>query len=150
MTTKRDLETVTNQFFELHWPKDLVWPKWNFDWKWIGAIPNYELAGVYALFADERLSYLGLGASRGGGIYVDRGVSRRLLAHVMRRAPDGADVGYVLRDRWQCSGVNLIATIGFPSNLSYLACALEDYLIGKLCPPENKMKRIAGTENQSK
>ncbi len=116
-------------------------PLWNFEWKWLGAIPNYDLGGVYALFSDEQLLYVGLGASRGGGNYVNRGISNRLLSHVIRRAPDNSDVGYEVRERWQGLGVTMIATIGFPVEFTYLSCALEDFLIGQLDPPENRMKR---------
>ncbi|MFX7427471.1 hypothetical protein ABTJ07_19030, partial [Acinetobacter baumannii] len=74
---------ATGDFFELHWGLDFGFPEWDFSWNFVGPVPNYLLGGLYALFSDEKLLYVGLGASRGGGIYQDRGISRRLLAHVL-------------------------------------------------------------------
>lgn len=39
--------------------------------------PNYLKAGIYAFVKDEEIIYVGVGASKGGGIYPDRGLSRR-------------------------------------------------------------------------
>ena len=94
--------------------------------------PNFQLGGLYALFSGDKLLYIGLGASKGGGIYKDRGISRRLLAHVLEIAPKNSPLSYVPQDRWKDLQVDLVATIGFPEDRNYLACALEDYLIGKL------------------
>lgn len=140
--TMVDLEAATEQFFGLHWGIDATYPCWNFSWKWRCAVPNYHLGGLYALFAGNCLIYVGLAASRGSGNYQGRGISRRLMAHVLKTAPDNRDsVNYTLREHWRTCGVDLVATIGFPAEYDYLAPALEDFLIGKLNPPENTMKR---------
>jgi hypothetical protein len=141
VTTKDELVQATDKFFELHWPAGVPRPSWDFSWNWKGAVSNYQLGGVYALFNSEALVYVGLGASRGGGIYENRGISRRLNAHVTSVAPVGSSTDYVAKDRWLAAGVNLIATIGFPLEFTYLSCALEDYLLSKLNPPENRLKR---------
>lgn len=141
MPTKLDLVISTEQFFKRHWGMELMHPQWDFAWDWSGPVPNYLLGGAYSLFSGDKLLYIGLGASRGGGIYQDRGISRRLMAHVLKSAPKNSNVGYVLHDRWEHSRVDKIATIGFPKECDYLAPALEDYLIGQLNPPENIVKR---------
>ena len=141
MITREYLETETKKFFELHWGSQLPLPTWDFSWNWCSAVPNYKLGGAYALFSGESLVYVGLGASVGGGIYKDRGISRRLLAHVLQIAPAGSSTSYEPQKYWKDAAVDSIATIGFPPELTYLACALEDYLIGMLNPPENNVKR---------
>lgn len=140
MTTRDELARDTNNFFIRHWNSaDGAPPSWDFTWDWRGPVPNYLLGGLYALFRQGELVYIGLGSSRGAGIYVDRGISRRLLSHVVRVAPDGES--YVPRERWRDLEVDSVGTIGFPMALNYLAPALEDFLIGRLNPPENAVKR---------
>lgn len=141
MPTKFDLIAYTEQFFKRHWGMEPRYPQWDFSWDWSGPVPNYLLGGAYSLFAGEELLYIGLGASRGGGIYQGRGISRRLMAHVIKSAPANSHACYMLHERWQNSGVDRVATIGFPMECDYLAPALEDYLIGQLNPPENSIKR---------
>lgn len=55
-------------------------------------------------------------------------------------APGGK--GYVLQACWKALGVDNMGTLGFPKELNYLATALEDYLIGRLNPSENMLKRL--------
>ena len=141
MITKEHLETETKKFFDLHWGSSPQIPTWDFSWNWCNAVPNHELGGVYALFSGDALIYIGLGASIGGGIYKNRGISRRLLAHVLQITPAGSSASYEPQKHWKEASVDSIATIGFPPELTYLACALEDYLIGKLNPPKNNVKR---------
>lgn len=141
MTDQKQLSEHTQGFFDLHWGLNEPPPQWNYSWRWCGAVPNYQLGGLYALFSGDRLLYIGLGASKGGGIYKDRGISRRLLAHVLQTTPKGTSISYEPQNRWKSCQVDLVATIGFPADRNYLACALEDYLIGDLNPPENQMKR---------
>lgn len=148
MATKDDLVKYTNQFFDAHWKAQEQPPEWDFSWQWKGAVPNYQYGGVYALFRSEELIYIGLGNSRGTVRYAECGISRRLMSHVYVIAPDGSDVNYVPRERWDKNhaAIDLIATLGF-SEFSYLSPALEDYLIGKINPPENSMKREKGKSN---
>jgi hypothetical protein len=141
MATKAELEAETSDFFDRHWQGTKEIPQWDFSWEWCNAVPNYKLGGVYALFSGENLLYIGLGASRGGGIYKSHGLSRRLLAHVLKIAPEGSTTSYIPQEYWENCSVGLVATIGFPDEFSYLACALEDYLIGRLNPPENSVKK---------
>lgn len=140
MPSRVHLNAETEKFFKLHWglPSDV--PHWDYSWTFSGPVPNYLHGGLYALFAGESLVYVGLGASRGGGIYQDRGISRRLIAHVLRPSSDKAVADYELAPRWVDAGVTTVATLGFPAEYNYMALALEDYLIGKLSPSQNKLK----------
>lgn len=138
--TRNHLSVATERFFSLHWRLPAEVPIWDFSWSFSGPVPNYLLGGLYALFSHESLVYIGLGASRGGGAYKDRGISRRLMAHVLKPATSGSCTDYVLSERWKSAGVDSIATLGFPSDVNYLAPALEDYLIGMLAPRENVAK----------
>lgn len=141
MSNLEQLKEKTALFFRRHWQESEPFPEWRFDWDWRGPVPNYRLGGVYSLLAGDQVVYVGLGNSRGGGIYQERGISRRLEAHVLDIAPKGSAASYVPKTRWQTIGVTIIGTIGFPAALSYLAPALEDYLIGELNPVENSIRR---------
>lgn len=147
MNDQTRLADATKRFFSIHWGMGEQAPEWDFSWEWRGAVPNYLLGGLYAVFSKGKLVYVGLGASNGGGIYKDRGISRRLLAHVIQICTSDSSKSYEPKDRWKALDVDLIATIGFPAEVNYLACALEDYLIGVLNPPENQMKRKSGEES---
>lgn len=122
----------TREFFHRHWSGSEPVPVWQFGWEWRGAVPNHLLAGLYALFSDDSLIYIGLGRSG-----KERGISARLESHVLRISKDNSDYRYIPQQKWSDLGVNRLATIGFPSEFSYLSPALEDYLIDKLKPPGN-------------
>ena len=139
MTDFSALDEATNTFFRKHWsvselssqlPEWKVWREFLY-----GSVPNYDVGGCYALFAESELLYVGLGASKGGGLYPNHGISRRLMAHVIvsdrQRGPNWSK----LRDSW--SNVTDIHTIGFPNEVGYLAAALESFLIRELNPPRN-------------
>lgn len=138
---KTDLVTSTDEFFSLHWNLEEAAPTWDFSWEFIGPVPNYLLGGVYALLKNNEVVYIGLGTSKGGGIYKNRGLSRRLMSHVTLSAPKESMKDCVLRERWASLKVDKIATIGFPVERNYLAAALEEFLIGRLNPSENAMKK---------
>ena len=142
LQNKKALVEHTAQFFSLHWGFETPHPEWELNWDWTGPAPNYLLGGLYALFAKEELIYIGLGASRGGGPYKERGISRRLSAHVLKIAPEDVLETYLPQERWLAYGVDLVGTLGFEQENSYLAPSLEDYLIGHLNPPENYIKKV--------
>ena len=131
MQFKMDLLTDhTNKFFSLHWQSQSlgeppVWKTWQPFL--FGSVPNYDLGGCYSLFGNDKLVYVGLGVSRGGGLYPESGISRRLMNHVccsdVVRGPSWSR----LRDKW--THVTEVRTIGFSSKTVYLAPALENYLI---------------------
>jgi hypothetical protein len=138
MATPSKVIQKTDEFFRLHWltseikappPAWEIWEPFLF-----GSVPNYDLGGCYALFESDSLIYLGLGASRGGGIYKEHGISRRLMSHVIK-ADRSRTKGAMLRDKWE--NITAIYTIGFPSNFSYMAASLEGFLIRQLKPNGN-------------
>lgn len=133
------LEQTTNQFFLRHWSNENL-PYQRPDWmEWkdflYGSVPNYDLGGCYVLFSGNDLIYVGLGASRGSGLYVDHGISRRLMAHVIASDRLRGKEWSKLREPW--SNVTALFTIGFPNEYAYLAAALESFLIRELSPPKN-------------
>jgi hypothetical protein len=134
------LREKTSLFFNRHWGLTSEAPEWDLSWNWDGPLTNLKLGGLYALFKGDKLLYVGLGASRGGGLYTDRGISRRLTNHVIRKAPKGGSTQYVTRKRWEELGVNRVGALALPADRTYLASSLEDFLIGDLNPPENKVK----------
>lgn len=133
-----DLERATADFFSRHCHQGCLGPpptRSNWDHFLKGSVPNHEHAGCYATFIGSGLDYVGLGASRGGGLYKDHGISRRLLQHVIR-ADRTKGSGYsALRPAWEATSA--IWTIGL-QQAPYLAPALESFLIRTLMPPRNK------------
>jgi hypothetical protein len=138
-TTFVELESATLEFFKRHWVSQVLgmpplsWRKWESFLS--GSVPYHDTAGCYALFEDAALIYVGLGASRGGGIYDGYGLSRRLMGHVIC-ADRGRGVGWSkLTSAW--STVTELFTLGFSKELSYVAASLETHLIRQLKPPRN-------------
>ncbi len=141
MNSIESLVEHTNTFFNLHWPESLNSPRpeWKSDWNWQGSVPHHDKRGVYCLFDGAGdILYVGLGASVGGGKRVGFGISRRLLDHVITTDKTKGRGHYIPKKRW--ADVGSLAAIGFPNEYSYLAPALEDYLIEKLSPPRNTSK----------
>lgn len=137
-----EIISATNDFFSRHWDKssDIGPYAWLNNWTWNTSVPHHDKSGVYALLDESgEVVYIGLGASRGGGIYKEHGISRRLLAHVITTDKERGRGTYKPRDNWK--EVVDIAAIGFPSIYSYLAPALEDYLIGLFNPVRNSIKK---------
>lgn len=149
MAARENLEEETRIFFDLHGGK-METLTWNFSWDGRGAIPNHEFDGVYALLRGETLLYIGVGAGHGHDTQKKHGLRKRLLAHVLEITASDADVSYTLEQRWRNAGVDKIATLGFPPEISYLACALEHYLIAKLDPPENHKTHHPKTIDRSR
>jgi hypothetical protein len=133
-----DLTATTAEFFDKHWNSASlgtppVWERWKTFL--VGPVPNYQYGGCYALFSESELIYVGLGASRGGGRYPQHGISRRLMANVLRS--DSANGPYNSRLREEkYPETTAIWTLGLPS-YEYLAAALESFLIRSLSPRRN-------------
>jgi hypothetical protein len=131
--TIADLEEATSRFFKMHWNEPAIslsppsWLGWH---EFHGSVPNFQNAGCYALFEGRSIVYVGLGASKGGGLYTEHGISRRLLSHVLRRNPTLGKSWYSTRPPWE--QVTAIYTIGFNSEFAHLSPALESFLIREL------------------
>lgn len=134
------LKQETEDFFARHWNESVLEapaPNWReIPSSFSGSVPYYDKGGCYALAEGDIIVYVGIGASKGYDPYIEHGISRRLLFHVIK--PIGND-HYVPKDRWK--NITTILTIGFEKQLKYVAPALEDYLIWKLSPRENRSKK---------
>ena len=137
MLSLEKLVEATVAFFRMHWSRDQLGepPMWEC-WETFleGPVPGYQYGGCYALFEGAHLTYIGLGASRGGGIYQQHGLSRRLMAHVYRSDRARWPASLRLHEKW--SGTTGLYTLAFPEH-EYVAPALESYLIRQLQPPRN-------------
>ena len=148
--TMAEVEEKTREFLNLHWNRNAQqlaeidlpdsWGVYGF----IGIVPHGNRQGCYALIRHGEVIYIGLGASRGYGIYAGNGIGARLNNHVLKwdsKVPsDPANRKYGLKDYWKEKGVTEVCTFGFPSGYGYLAPALEAFLISILEPIENVTK----------
>ena len=142
MKGRLELQKYTKEFFERHWfiNSNIEPPTWKIGWPWHGSVPYHDKGGVYALFSEEgEVLYIGLGTSSGGGPYDEHGISRRLIAHVIQTNKEKGRGHYVPQEKWK--DVKDIGAVGFPGEYSYLAAALEDFLIRKLTPSRNSVKK---------
>lgn len=143
--TLDDLREATASFMRLHWPSGAPdTPDWHGQWplRSPGPVPNHDKQGCYAIFEAGALIYIGLAASSGTGNYVGHGIGSRLYKHVLCidwEASAKAPRCYKPQDRWLCA--SHLSTIGFPEQLSYLAPALEIYLI-------RHFSSVAGLQNK--
>lgn len=142
MPYRKELEEYTAEFFQKHWVSDAGKPpSWKIGWPWHGSVPYHDKGGVYALFSESgEVLYIGLGTSKGGGLYNEHGISRRLLSHVIQKDSDKGRGHYMPKKKW--NDVKDIGAVGFPSEYSYLAAALEDFLIRKMSPPRNSVRKL--------
>ena len=140
------LKKETDEFFSLHWNQGEIGyppPLWSLPYLFIGSTPNHDKQGVYAFLRNDEVIYIGVGASRGSGKYVGAGIGARLHGKYLRVKEGGRSIEdlkrpYKLIDEWK--EVDQIITIGFKRENSYIAYALESYLITKLSPQRNMQK----------
>ena len=146
LTTMAEVEDATKAFFSLHWNNDqlgdIELPKSWLSYGFVGAVPFGNCQGCYALIKDDEVIYIGLGASRGEGIYEGHGIGARLNNHVLSWdksvSAEVKDRVYRPQEKW--ADVSEIFTFGFPPGFGYLACSFEAYLISKLEPVRNVVK----------
>lgn len=140
MPTINDLINQTTIFFEYYWSalngQPPIWSeKWDFD----SEIPNNEKQGCYALLRDDFVIYIGVGISKGSGIYKNCGLGYRLKKYWKRNKEQFAKTHYQTREEW--NEINSIITIGFDNKHYFLAAALEIYLIDRLKPKKNTLHK---------
>jgi hypothetical protein len=141
MTSHR-LKSATNEFFKLHWNLSEPSPRWcKRPFEGIGYLECGNLPGCYALVKDNNIVYIGSAISRGKKQYVGYGLHSRILSYIKRdRSIKRTDE----QPAWTFRhGHTAIYTIGFSRERSYLAIALEHFLIGKLPELENRIRVLS-------
>ena len=127
--TVGNLAALTREFFTKHWNADAIGcapPEWSGEYRFIGSLPNHDKQGVYAFVRGDQVTYIGVGASKGGGPYRGHGLGSRFKAYT--RVIDDAHTPVDPR----LVDAGAMVTIGFDVDHAYLANALELYLIGRL------------------
>ena len=140
------VEEATKVFLELHWDRERLsivelpdmWAPYNF----VGTVKYGDQQGCYALMKNHEVIYIGLGASRGGGIYEGAGIGARLNNHILSwdKTKPASIIERIYRPQERWTGITRIYTFGFPPGYGYLACSLEAYLISRLEPVDNITK----------
>jgi len=125
-----NLKILTSEFFHKHWNNSVIEklpPMWSELYTFEGSLPNFDKQGVYAFVKGRAITYIGVGASSNGvGRYAGHGLGKRFQSY-----------SKVENDRHVPKDSRLIdagamITIGFLPEHSYLAYALEMFLIGRM------------------
>lgn len=129
-TSVDNLKLLTEDFFSKHWNPEAIdsaIPQRSMLYKFDGSLPNYDKQGVYAFVKNGEVTYIGVGASSNGtGRYAGHGLGKRFLSY--SKVENGK---HVPTDTRLIEAGSMI-TIGFEPEQSYLAYALEMFLIGKI------------------
>lgn len=137
---------VADEFFARHWPaSDCEVPVWSQSWNLVGTLPGHDMQGIYLLLGeDDRVLYIGVGASLGGGNYVGHGLGARTSRYVRmaegQRSVPAESRKYIPSGVWADRGLSRIATLGFSQGYAYLAYGLEAYLLREIETPYNKVR----------
>ncbi len=139
------LEKATREFFRKHWDSASGQPPaWSDPWRLVGNLPNGERQGVYALLKKGEVIYVGVGASRNGGLYSGAGIGARFWAYMRwdKSIPvnQNGEKTYTWKGKWAGVAPEEALTLGFEPGTGYLACALEPFLIRELDPAYNRVK----------
>ena len=140
-STLTNLVGLTKEFFAKHWNASLIGkeaPEWcePQEIRYGNPLPNHNKQGCYAFVDGEKVVYIGVGTSRGGGRYRGHGIGKRFQAYA--KYVNG--VYQIVDERFKrCKAV----TIGFEVEEAYLANALELFLIGHM--PTNHNKNAPGS-----
>jgi len=145
-STFKDLIAKTNLFFKLHWPENNEpnIPKWSEPWDYNSSIPYGDKPGCYAFIDNNnQIVYIGVGASKGKGIYGDAGIGKRVGRYKrLNKSPD-TNTKYELKEPWNNRNIKELRTIGFPPKYGYLTYSLEVFLIRNLQPVKyNSTNRV--------
>jgi hypothetical protein len=140
------LKQQTRTFLRRHWDPELLdapHPSWSRPWQFQGGIPNHRLPGCYALLRGDKVIYIGSGTGKGKERYKGSGLGSRLQVYCSRdfsvKATDPAGRQY--KPTARAKGITALVTIGFDARYSYLADALEAFLIDRLHPEGNTIGR---------
>jgi hypothetical protein len=148
MSNTQDLEKLTRSFFEQYWNDGHIGsppPKWR-SWHLDGVPSEAQMAGCYAIYAEDALLYICVAVTEGknyqrkGKRY---GLLKRLERHVLRKHSRGSTLYVPMtkenKSHWQ--GITSIRLIGFPDEHRHLAAALEIFLINRLDTVVNAQAR---------
>lgn len=105
---------------------------WSAAWEFVGTIHNFSSPGCYALFAGDRLLYVGQTL---GSISFRTGEYTRVADGGLSIPPETRP--YTPSPQWKDRKLDSILTIPIPPDYSYLVLSLEVFLIAKLTPPFN-------------
>lgn len=140
--TVETLNELTREFLKLHAKLTSEDSLWSIQWKFRGEIPNQDKQGVYAFLNDAKeVIYIGVGASKGDGIYEGAGLGRRLsrIWQVSKDSKEDSDGIKLYEPTDKYSYIDSIVTFAFDTKEWYLAYALEYYLISKMKPEKNRV-----------
>lgn len=128
--TEKELRKATEYFFATFINRDNAeYAEWSEPWCFNGELPNNDKnAGCYGLFAGDELVYIGKGLGKNSGLASK--VSKRWVSNK-------GDLEQQYIPSKEFPDITSIMTIGFEDH-SFLAAALEIYLIEVLLPPRNK------------
>lgn len=136
-----DLKKESDEFLKLHWNQEkinieLKENQWDWmPWKLSGEIPNGKEQGCYALLSNENVIYIGVGASRGSGIYAGCGLGARVTKYFRLIKGQDCPIGkrvYEPAEKLKGENITEVLTIGFPKHYGYLSLALESFLLNRL------------------
>jgi hypothetical protein len=132
MATIEDIKLATNKFFELHWASQELGdqPQWSDEYNLVGTIPNNELPGCYCLMVNTKVVYIGSSVRKSDGTYEHSGIGARSNDYLQwdKSTTRGSEkTRYTPRPPH--SDVTSMYTIGFPTQNSHMAVALEAFLL---------------------
>jgi hypothetical protein len=108
-------------------------PQLEIAWRWPEPWPNGLSRGVYFVFArGGRLLYVGKGS--GMKARIGNRLTRWFQTEKATQACKVVDPGWTEKPMY-------VATVAVADHMSFEACALEEYLIQKLSPPDNVIGR---------
>ena len=129
-STLENLKNQTKLFFTQHWNDEYIredHPEWSDLYYFDGSLPNYDKQGVYAFVKGDEVTYIGVGASSNGtGPYAGHGLGKRFQSYSRVIAGKHTPTDQRLVD------AGSMTTIGFTPKTSYLAYALEMFLIARI------------------
>lgn len=128
-----ELIRASDEFFHLHWVRGEERPFWTSDlYTGIGHMAHGDQPGCYAIVRRGSIRYIGLAAGKGNARYPNFGLAGRTHNYLIRDfAASRAHPERLPMWKLRYEGDEGLYCIGFPFARSYLAAALESYLIDK-------------------
>jgi hypothetical protein len=99
---------------------------WDEEW------PNSNRAGIYVIFGNSRVLYVGKA----------RKLGRRLACYFQYEFPRAGNKCRIIHDGCWKEKPLYVATVAVPDDSKFEAASLEEYLIEKLHPCDNTLGRL--------